>query len=89
MTTSDFSALSLIRQVIGEYSDADPETVVPESELDALNIDSLTLAEMLFALEDQLGVTMPEPTERPRTVGDLIRLLEPYADVIRAKAVSV
>ncbi len=88
MTHPDSSPLALIRQVIAEYSDAVPEDVVPEAELDALNIDSLTLAEMLFALEDKLGVTMAEPAERPKRVSDLMKLLEPYADLIRAKVVA-
>jgi len=88
MSNAEFSPLSLIRQVIGEYSDTAPDAVVPEASLEALNVDSLTLAEMLFALEDRLGVSMPEPTERPRFVADLVKLIEPYADLIRSKTAT-
>lgn len=89
MTQDESSPLSLIRQVICEYSDAKPEAVVPEATLESLSVDSLTLAEMLFALEDRLGVTMPEPTERPQTIADLMKLVDPYVDLIRAKTASV
>lgn len=82
------SSLDLVRQVLGQYSDAAPETVLPEAELAALNVDSLTLAEMLFALEDHLGVTMPEPAERPRLVADMMALVEPYMDQIRTKVAA-
>ena len=88
MNHDEASPLSLIRQVVSEYSDTAPELVVPEASLESLNVDSLTLAEMLFALEDRLDVSMPEPTSRPQTVADLIKLMEPYADLIRAKAVT-
>ena len=86
MTDLESSPLSLIRQVLAEYSDAAPDAVLPEASLDSLSIDSLTLAEMLFALEDRLGVSMPDPTTRPQTVADLIELVKPYADLIQAKA---
>ena len=87
MTDLDSSSLSLIRHVLAEYSDAATDAVLPEASLDSLGVDSLTLAEMLFALEDRLGVSMPDPTTRPQTVSDLIELIKPYADLIQAKAV--
>lgn len=88
MSSTEFSCLPLIRQVIAEFSDVDSANLTPDVELETLGIDSLTLAEMLFALEDQLGVSMAEPTERPRRVGDLMKLVEPYSDLIRAKAAT-
>lgn len=74
---ADAAALDLLRQVLGHLTDATPEQIVPEAELASLQIDSLTLAEMLFALEDRLGVTVIEPTERPQTVADVLRLIAP------------
>ena len=88
MSSTEFSCLPLIRQVIAEFSDVDSANLTPDVELETLGIDSLTLAEMLFALEDQLGVPMAEPTERPRRVADLMKLIEPYSDLIRAKAAT-
>lgn len=78
-------ALNLLRQVLAKFSDAKPEAIVPEAELSALEVDSLTLAEMLFELEDRVGVSMNEPREPPRTIGDILRLIEPHLEQIRAK----
>lgn len=79
-------ALALLRQVLGHFSDATPEQVVPEADLASLQVDSLTLAEMLFALEDQIGVTLDEPSVRPHTVADILCLIEPHLASIQARA---
>ena len=78
----------MIRQVILKYCDAATESVVPEATLADLNVDSLSLAEMLFALEDTLGTSIAEPTERPQTVADLQKLVEPFMGALAAKASS-
>lgn len=88
MTSTDVSSLALIRQFIVEYTDAAPTDISLDADLVSLGVDSLTLAEMLFALEDKLGVTMAEPTDRPKRVADLVSLIEPYADEIRALTVA-
>lgn len=89
MSAPEMDSLTLIRQVIGKYCDAPPEAVVPEATLADLEVDSLSLAEMLFALEDTLGTSIAEPSERPQTVADLQRLVEPYMGVLATKASSL
>jgi acyl carrier protein len=86
MTQSALTSLDLLRQVLGHFTDTPAEQIVPEAELVNLQVDSLTLAEMLFELEDRIGESMPEPAERPRTVADVLALIEPYMDTLRAKA---
>lgn len=44
---------------------------------------------MLFALEDTLGTSIAEPTERPQTVADLQRLVEPFMGALAGKASSL
>jgi acyl carrier protein len=80
------TALDLLRQVLVHFSDALPEQVVPEAELSALQVDSLTLAEMLFELEDCIGVTLDEPAERPQTVADILQLIEPHLALLQRQA---
>ncbi|GAB1388603.1 hypothetical protein MASR1M6_07840 [Rubrivivax sp.] len=86
MPAPEMDSLTLIRQVIGKYCDAAPEAVVPTATLADLEVDSLSLAEMLFALEDTIGTSIAEPSERPRTVADLQRLIEPFMAQLAAKA---
>lgn len=71
-------AIDLIRDAIEQYTDTPRDRVVPEAKLSELNVDSLSLAEMMFMLEDKLNVTIVEPTERPQTVADLMALLKPH-----------
>lgn len=82
------TALDVLRQVLGHYSDAPAEKIVPEAELADLQVDSLTLAELLFELEDRIGVPMAEPAELPKRVSDILLLIEPHMAQIRAKAAA-
>jgi acyl carrier protein len=72
---------TLVSGVILELSDAQPADITPEATLESLGIDSLSLAEMLFAFEDRLNVTMPEidMKVRPEIVNDLMEIVKPYA----------
>ena len=86
--TNSSTALALLRQVLGHFTDATPEQIVPGAALTDLQIDSLTLAEMMFELEDRLGVAMPEPAERPQTVADVLALIVPYLAQIGDQAAA-
>jgi acyl carrier protein len=82
---SSQEALALVCQVLGEYVDVTPEQVTLQTELASINVDSLTLAEMLFALEDRVGAPVPEPAQLPRRIGDLVDLIEPHIEGLRLK----
>lgn len=75
---SNMTALDLIRKTFVKYTGCDPEVIVHEASLADLGVDSLTLAEMLFALEDQLGVIIVDTEVRSMTVAELIALIEPH-----------
>ena len=76
--SGDESVLVLLRELLSDYVDLTGKTVDASTELAQLEVDSLTLAEVLFALEDKLGMSMAEPTTLPVTVGDLMAFLKPY-----------
>lgn len=78
MTPAPTDALDLLRQVLAQFSDVPAEQVVPEAELASLQVDSLTAAEMLFELEDRLGASIADPGAPPRTVADVLALVEPH-----------
>lgn len=71
MTTT----LDHIRAAVVMCAGAVPDAITPEAKLDALDIDSLTLAEVVWNLEDRIGKTL-EITTKPATVADLINLIE-------------
>ena len=58
----------------------DPLALTPQSRLDALGIDSLGVAELLFNVEDAFGIALPpEPVDLP-TLADVAR----FIDTLRA-----
>ena len=86
MTPGSLNALDVLRRVLSRYSDVAPEQVVPEAELSALQVDSLTLAELLFELEDLVGTPMADPATLPTHVSDLLLLIEPHLAAITRRS---
>ncbi|OEV29396.1 hypothetical protein AN219_16800 [Streptomyces nanshensis] len=54
-----------------------PEEMSPETALASLDVDSLAVVELLFALQEELEVTIGEDEVTPRhTLQDLVEMLE-------------
>ncbi|WP_375212548.1 acyl carrier protein [Aquabacterium sp.] len=70
--------LQLVRQALTRYVDTPPADIGLASNLKELGVDSLTLAELLFELEDRLGTPIADATEVPQQVGDVVALILPY-----------
>lgn len=78
-------SIELIRKFLQERLGADPEQVVPSAVLADLGVDSLMLAELMFEAEDSLGVSIDSNVEIPKTVGDMLQLLD---GLLAAKAAA-
>ena len=53
-----------------------PETLTLDTPLEALGVDSLGLAELLFNVEDEFRITLPtQPVPLP-TVGDVVAYID-------------
>lgn len=83
MSHPTFAAVS---SVLVDTFHVDAAKVVPETTLEQLGLDSLGLMEFVFAVEDKLGVRIPEDRLDPRqagvTLGQLSALLD---DAVAAK----
>lgn len=54
-----------------------PQEIKPEEALASLDVDSLAVVELLFALQEELGVTIGEDEVTPRhTLQELVETLE-------------
>ena len=53
--------LETLRQMIIEEFEIDPEKVQPDTDLTTLGIDSLSIAEFIFDVEDKFKVELPDP----------------------------
>ena len=68
--------LTLLSEFLHNRENIDPARVTPEASLEELKVDSLLLLELLFEFEDKLGVTMPQDIKPPKTVGDLLAIVD-------------
>ncbi len=67
--------LGVIRKILHDNLDIDPDAVDENSTFDSLGIDSLDMVELICALEDACEIDFGEP-EGLETVGDLIKYVE-------------
>ncbi len=66
-----------LRQLIHQEYDIDPATVDSDQPFASYNVDSLTLAELLFAIEDKFLVVVPdEALATVTTLRELATLLD-------------
>jgi acyl carrier protein len=54
----------------------DPATLLPDAPLEALGIDSLGVAELMFNIEDEFKVTIPGDPVALTTVGDVVGYID-------------
>ena len=69
------SKLAVLKAILEENLDIDPESVKSDSTFESLGIDSLDLLEIITELEDRLDIDFGEP-EGLQNVGDLVNYLE-------------
>ncbi|MBQ6454995.1 MAG: acyl carrier protein [Eggerthellaceae bacterium] len=63
--------LDIIRDILNDKLDIEPEKVTMETTFEDLEIDSLDQVELICELEDRLGIDFGEP-EDLSTVSDVI-----------------
>lgn len=68
-----------VRDIIAEQLDAEAAEITMEtSMMKDLDADSLDAVEIMMALEDEFGVTIPdEDAESFKNIGDIVTYLEP------------
>lgn len=72
----DMQTLELLRDYLSRRVSIDPTKVTTEARLEDIGIDSLVLIDLMFDLEESLGVRVPTLDENPSTVSELIDLFD-------------
>ena len=80
MERVDMSSLAEIQDLIHKKYGLDPAKLDPNASLREAGVDSLTLVEFLFAVEDHYGISVPEKYSDI----DTIAALAAAVDEIRA-----
>lgn len=74
------SQIDEILDIVAQKAMVDRGKLTPEARLSDLNISSLDMVEVIFALEDKLGIEMPfnanTTAQEFRTLGDVIAAVE-------------
>lgn len=66
-----------VAQGVLEGSDADLTAVTPETTLESLGLNSITMLMLMVGIEDEFAITFPsERIGEIKTVGDLVRIVE-------------
>lgn len=65
-------------KMLAEQLDIPTDTITPQSEVvKDLGADSLDVVELMMALEDEYGITLPETdVENVKTVQDIVDMME-------------
>lgn len=71
--TTTFEHLSTI--LVRDYK-LDPDMVTLDAELEALGIDSLGVAELLFNVEDEFHITLSPDAVQVLTLGDVVQFID-------------
>jgi acyl carrier protein len=69
-------SIDLIREFLKDRLGVEPEKVVPEKPLEELGVDSLMMLELMFEFEDRFGITLDKNMQSPKTVGEMIAVME-------------
>jgi acyl carrier protein len=70
------STLAVIQGLIAASAEVPVESLDPKRPLEELNVDSLTVLEVMFDIEDKFNIKMPEERVPIRTVQDIVDLVD-------------
>jgi acyl carrier protein len=70
------STLDRLRVLLVKDYKLEPDLLTPDAPLEALGIDSLGVAELMFNIEDEFGVEIPGDPVALATVGDVVRYID-------------
>lgn len=68
--------LTIIREFLHDRLNIDSARVSPETTLADLQVDSLVMLDMMFELEERLGIVLTKEVPAVHTVGELLALLD-------------
>ncbi len=70
------SSLQTIQRMMVEQFDLKPENLTPDAQLESLGLDSLSVIEFMFNLEDELKIKLPDERVEIKTIGDVVNILD-------------
>jgi len=69
------TASRIIAMLVKDFK-VDPDKLTPEARLEDVGIDSIGVAELLFNIEDELGLKLPDVPTDLATFGQVVRYVD-------------
>ncbi len=70
------STLETIQRMMVEQFELKPETLTPETQLESLGIDSLSVIEFMFNIEDEFKIKLPDERVEIKTIQDIANVVD-------------
>ncbi|MGV3741550.1 MAG: acyl carrier protein [Burkholderiaceae bacterium] len=70
------TTLNRLQKILMAHYPVQAELISRDAKLEQLDIDSLGLMELFFAIEDEFGISVPNDQRALRTVGDLVDYID-------------
>jgi acyl carrier protein len=70
------SSLPTIQRMMVEQFDLKLEDLNPDTQLESLGLDSLSVIEFMFTLEDELGIKLSNEHVELKTIGDVVNEID-------------
>ena len=67
---------SRIRRLLVKGFNLDPHTLTADARLDELGVDSIGMAELIFDVEDEFGLKLPDVAVQLATFGEVVRFID-------------
>ncbi len=70
------SSLETIQRMMSEQFDLKPEVLTPDAQLESLGVDSLSVIEFMFNIEDEFKIKLPDERVELKTVQDIANVVD-------------
>jgi acyl carrier protein len=70
------SSMQIIQRMLVEQFDLKIEDLGPDAQLESLGLDSLSVIEFMFTLEDELKIKLSNDYVELKTVGDVVNEID-------------
>lgn len=74
------SSLTTIQRMMVEQFDLEIKSLTPDATLKSLGLDSLSIIEFMFNLEDEFKIKLPDAHVEINTLQDLVNLVDGLVD---------
>ena len=70
------STLQTMQRMMAEQFELDEAKLTPDAELEALGLDSLSVIEFMFNIEDEFNIKLPDERVELKTIQDIVNVVD-------------